>query len=137
MTLKVLISFLLNWISVNTDYKTEGFGFPVIVISKSELEVKACRGKCPILAFFSSKEGILISKMDFNGLCNQSIILHEIIHALQFTQRKDMENVFKEKEAYEIQNFFLTDMSIEKELIKPLSIRKCRSIQGGLGNKLL
>ena len=61
-----------------------------------------------------------------NNLCNQSILLHEIIHALQ--ENKKMGNAFKEQEAYEIQNNFLMQKSSEDNL-NILSVRRCRSIQ--------
>ena len=40
-----------------------------------------------------------------------------------------MQNVFKEKEAYEIQNKFLFDESLKSENFQQLNIKKCRSIQ--------
>ena len=63
--------------------------------------------------------------MDFEkNFCNQSILVHEIIHVFQ--KDKKMQNVFKEKEAYMIQEKFLSQRSIENNLLKNLSIRSCR-----------
>ena len=73
--------------------------------------------------------GILISKLDYEDICNQSILLHEIIHALQHLSDSDLLDAFKEKEAYQIQNKFLMEISIKEELIDPLNLKKCRSLQ--------
>ena len=89
----------------------------------------ACKGKCPIIAFFKPEVGVLISKMDFDNLCNQSVLLHEIIHALQYLNNIELQNIFKEKEAYDIQNKFLLDISKKQELIDYMNVKKCRSLQ--------
>ena len=123
------ISFLLEWITVNTHYDASIFNFEVFELSKSELQTLACGGKCPIIAFFKPETGILISKLDFENICNQSILLHEIIHALQYLNESSLGDAFKEKEAYQIQNKFLMEISIKEELIDPLNLKKCRSLQ--------
>ena len=76
-----MIPFLLEWITVNTHYDASIFNFEVIELSESELQILACGGKCPVIAFFKPEVGILISELDFENRCNQSILLHEIIHA--------------------------------------------------------
>ena len=124
-----IIPLLLDWITVNTHYDAGMFNFEVIELSESELQILACGGKCPVIAFFKPEMGILISKLDFGDLCNQSILLHEIIHALQYLSESNLVDAFKEKEAYQIQNKFLMEISIKEELIDPLNLKKCRSIQ--------
>ena len=124
-----IISLLLEWITQNTHYNASIFNFEVIELSRYELQVLACGGKCPVIAFFKPEMGILISKMDYENICNQSILLHEIIHALQYLNESNLEGAFKEKEAYEIQNKFLMEISIKEELIDPLNLKKCRSLQ--------
>ncbi len=124
-----IIPFLLEWITVNTHYDAGMFNFEVIELSESELQILACGGKCPVIAFFKPEMGILISKLDFKDVCNQSILLHEIIHALQYLSESNLVDAFKEKEAYQIQNKFLMEISIKEELIDPLNLKKCRSIQ--------
>ena len=94
-----------------------------------EFERIACKGKCPVLAFFDENKGIYLRKMDLENLCNQSILLHEIIHSLQNLREIKIENAFKEKEAYEIQNFFLSDISKKRDFLDILSVKKCRSQQ--------
>ncbi|MDC3091181.1 hypothetical protein OA848_02210 [Rickettsiales bacterium] len=127
MYLSLIVSTLLNWININTTYDTRKFNVKIIEVSKKEIQKLACKGKCPIISFYKRNEGIYITKMNFkNNLCNQSILLHEIIHALQ--ESKKMENAFREKEAYEIQNHFLMQKSSENNS-NLLSVRKCRSIQ--------
>ena len=73
--------------------------------------------------FFKPEMGILISKLDFEDICNQSILLHEIIHALQYLSDSNLLDAFKEKEAYQIQNKFLMEISIKEELIDPLNLK--------------
>ena len=124
-----IISFLLEWITLNTHYDASVFNFEVIELSKSELQALACGGKCPVIAFFKPEVGILISELDFENICNQSILLHEIIHALQYLNESNLEGAFKEKEAYQIQNKFLMEISIKEELIDHLNLKKCRSLQ--------
>ncbi len=124
-----IISFLLEWISVNTHYDASVFNFAVIELSKSELQSLACGGKCPVIAFFKPDVGILISELDFENICNKSILLHEIIHALQYLSESNLGDAFKEKEAYQIQNKFLMEISIKEELIDSLNLKKCRSLQ--------
>ena len=41
----------------------------------------------------------------------------------------DDTNAFKEKEAYELQNKFLEDLSIKNDMISVLNLKKCRSKQ--------
>ncbi len=124
-----LLQFILDWISINTHYDSSVFNYKIIQLSKQEIQMMACNGKCPIIAFFKPEVGVLISKMDFDNLCNQSILLHEIIHALQHLNNFEIQNIFKEREAYNIQNKFLLDISKKQELIDYMNIKKCRSLQ--------
>ena len=127
MTLSNLIYILLQWISINTNYDTSKFDFPINVVEPKIIQEMACGGKCPVIAFFSNEYGIFISNSDYNDLCNQSILLHEIIHYFQSDLK--IENAFKEKEAYELQNKFLEELSIKNDMIDTLNIKKCRSKQ--------
>ena len=71
-----------------------------------------------LLAFFFPPNIIYIAKLNFENICNQSILLHEIIHVFQYQSGNEMQNVFKEKEAYEIQNKFLINESFILDEIK-------------------
>ena len=127
MISKSLIVFLLSWISDNTSYNAKNFDTKIFLVESEEIQRKACKGKCPIIAFYDKNEGIYITKMDFeNNLCNQSILLHEMIHTFQ---KSNMQNIFKEKEAYELQNKFLFEKSKEYKIYGKLNVKKCRSIQ--------
>ncbi len=126
MVSKKLIIFLLQWISINTDYDVSKFDFRVKVMESSALQKIVCGGKCPILGFFSDEFGILLTEMNFDNLCNQSILLHEMIHSLQ---DDDIEVIFKEKEAYYLQNKFLEEFSLKNDIIEILNVKKCRSNQ--------
>ena len=129
MVITTLLIFLLDWISKNTDYDASVFDSKIIELDTKEFERIACKGKCPVLAFFDENKGIYLRKMDLENLCNQSILLHEIIHSLQNLREIKIENAFKEKEAYEIQNFFLSDISKKRDFLEVLSVKKCRSQQ--------
>ena len=118
----VTINILLSWISLNTNYDTRKFDIKILLVSKKEIQEKACGGKCPVIAFLKKNEGIYITKMNFEkNLCNQSILLHEMIH---FFQDSKMLNAFREKEAYQLQNKFLEENSNKK-----LNLRVCRRLQ--------
>ena len=129
MVITTLLIFLLEWISKNTDYDASLFNSKIIELDKEEFERIACKGKCPVLAFFDANKGIYLRKMNLENLCNQSIVLHEIIHSLQNLRETKIENAFKEKEAYEIQNYFLSDISKKMDTLEVLSVKKCRSQQ--------
>ena len=105
------------------------FNSKIIELNKEEFERIACKGKCPVLALFQENKGIYLRKMDLENLCNQSVLLHEIIHSLQNLKEIKIENAFKEKEAYEIQNYFLSDISKKRDYLDILSVKKCRSQQ--------
>ena len=127
MISKTLIAFLLSWISDNTLYNTKNFDTEIFLVEREEIQRRACNGKCPIIAFYKKNEGIYITKMDFeNSLCNQSILLHEMIHTLQ---KDSIQNVFKEKEAYQLQNQFLFEKSEEYGMYKKLNVKICRKFQ--------
>ncbi len=127
MSLNEILKFLLTWISINTNYDTSKFDFPVNIVQPRVIQDMVCGGKCPVIAFFSVSKGIFISDMNFKDICNQSILLHEIIHSFQVDS--DIEDVFKEKEAYELQNKFLEELSLKNDMIKILNVKKCRSNQ--------
>ena len=127
MTLSNLVSILLQWISINTNYDTSKFDFPINVVEPKIIQEMACGGKCPVIAFYTKEYGIFISNNDYDDPCNQSILLHEIIH--YFQSDLNIEYAFKEKEAYELQNKFLEELSINSDMIEVLNIKKCRSKQ--------
>ena len=130
MTINKLLPILLHWISLNTNYDTSKFDSSVTQVDESVIQEIVCGGKCPVLAFFSQKTGILITNMNLDNFCNQSILLHEMIHSFQVN--KDMENAFKEKEAYQLQNKFLEEMSTNGGILKNLNVKRCRSNQMNL-----
>lgn len=125
MLTDLLVSFLLTWIDNNTSYDAKKFNIKIIQLSETKIQKLACKGKCPVIAFYKKNEAIYITKMNFeNNLCNQSILIHEMIHFFQDDLK--MENVFREKEAYEIQNKFLINESNENNSLEELNIKKCR-----------
>ena len=124
-----ILNFILNWISNNTVYDGFLFNFEIILLSSEDIQIKACGGKCPIIGFFDPSIGVLITKLDFYKPCNMSILLHEIVHALQYLTESQLQDVFKEREAYDLQNKFLLDLSKKEGLIDLLNVKKCRSLQ--------
>ena len=83
-----IVKFLISWINENTIYEKFLLNLEIVALDLEELQLLACRGKCPILAFFSAPNIIYIAKLDFNDLCNQSILLHEMIHVFQYQSGK-------------------------------------------------
>ena len=81
-----IVKFLISWINENTIYEKFLLNLEIVVLDLEELQLLACRGKCPILAFFSAPNIIYIAKLDFNDLCNQSILLHEMIMFFSINQ---------------------------------------------------
>ena len=129
MTLTKLISLLLFWISNNTSYDTSKFDYKVNIVDKKVIQEIVCNGKCPIVAYFGPEQGVLLSKGDYDDACFQSILLHEIIHALQFKSKKKIEYSFKELEAYSLQLKYLEDYSKKNDLLTTLNLKSCRSNQ--------
>ena len=129
MTLSNLIFILLIWISNNTDYQISKFDYSVNIIDKKIIQEKVCNGKCPIIGYFDPNHGVLIAKGNLEEPCYQSILLHEMIHAFQFTLNKNIENAFKEMEAYSLQNLYLNQISEKKNLLRTLNLKSCRSKQ--------
>ena len=129
-----IVKFLISWVNENTVYKGFLLNLEIVDLTLEELQYKACRGKCPVLAFFSAPNIIYIAKLDFNDLCNQSILLHEMIHVFQYQSGSEMQNVFRENEAYQIQNKFLIDESLKADAIDQLNLKKCRSMQSNVLN---
>ena len=127
-----IVKFLISWINENTVYEGLLSNLEIVDLNLEELQYLACRGKCPILAFFSPPNIIYIAKLNFNDLCNQSILLHEMIHVFQHQSGNEMQNVFKEQEAYQIQNKFLMDESFKVERVEQLNLKKCRSMQSNV-----
>ena len=129
-----IVKFLISWINENTVYEGLLSNLEIVDLNLEELQYLACRGKCPILAFFSPPNIIYIAKLNFNDLCNQSILLHEMIHVFQYQSGSEMQNVFRENEAYQIQNKFLIDESLKADAIDQLNLKKCRSMQSNVLN---
>ena len=129
MTLSNLIFILLVWVSNNTDYQISKFDYSVYVIDKKIIQEKVCNGKCPIIAYFDVNQGVFIAKGNLEDPCYQSILLHEMIHAFQFASKKNIENAFKELEAYSLQNLYLNQISEKKNLLTTLNLKSCRSKQ--------
>ena len=129
MVMTTLLIFLLEWISSNTNYSKIKFDTKITQLNDKDFETIACRGKCPVLAFYFEEKGIFVRKLDFNDVCNQSILLHEIIHSFQSQKEVKMSYAVKELEAYRIQNEFLLDRSKQLNYTEYLSLRKCRSNQ--------
>lgn len=129
-----IIKYLINWINDNTHFNGLLFNFDIIQLKAEEIQMIACKGKCPILGFFLPGKGIYITELDFNHLCNSSILLHEMIHALQYINGDNLQDAFKEKEAYQIQNKFLIEESSKSESLQQLNLKKCRSIQSNVLN---
>ena len=71
MILSNLILILLVWISINTEYDISKFEYSVNIKDKKIIEEQVCKGKCPIVAYFDIKEGIVIAEGKLDDVTNQ------------------------------------------------------------------
>ena len=114
--MKSVIAALMLWISANTNYQTN-FNPPRIVqMSQAALEQKYYQGKANdshLHAFYSPlNETIYINKeFDVNDPFNQSILLHEILHHVQFKNGVKYRCIAElEQEAYPLQQQYLLEV---------------------------
>ena len=69
-----IIKYLIDWISNNTHFNGLLFDYDIIQLKAEEIQMIACK-KMSNFGFFLPEEGIYISELDFNHLCNKSILL--------------------------------------------------------------
>ncbi|MDC3091030.1 hypothetical protein OA848_01430 [Rickettsiales bacterium] len=98
-TLNEVILALILWITSNTEYIKPEKEISVEFIQQEELSKIACGKPCEIMAYTPKSEKYkiyLINTMDpQNNVCDQGILMHEIIHVLQ--EQNDFANDYDEQ----------------------------------------
>ena len=87
MISKALVSFITTWILSNTEFSEKVSPPEFFSLSQNEMSDKACYSSdnCKVKAYYVKNEGIFFrDNLDpENNICDQSIILHEMIHHYQ------------------------------------------------------
>ena len=112
-----LLVFLTAWILENTEFEKKIDKPEFFILTKQEMSEKACFSEenCKVLAYYIKDSGIYyIDELDpLNDICDQSIILHELIHHYQKNRNKkiDLDEqtlwTLRERQALYYQNLFL------------------------------
>ena len=86
-TLNEVILALILWITTNTNHPKPQNDINVEFISQNSLSELACGRPCEIMAYTPEKEKnkiYLINDLNpLDDVCDQGILLHEIIHVIQ------------------------------------------------------
>ncbi len=121
-----IVASLLVWLSAHTGYAMPENIPEVHFVSRVQLQALACAGQeCPVIAFHHHERGIMLedSFAKVMGLCELSILLHELTHFLQrhqdgldsgpgpgalaSTRSQENDWALREMEAYRLQKAFL------------------------------
>lgn len=105
-----LVADLIVFIVGSTGYANTSAPPPIAPIARPVLEQRVCGRPCPVYALFDPGEGILVDdSLDLVGdTAAQSVLLHELVHYLQWAAsgrraRNCEEWMAREREAYRIQ----------------------------------
>ena len=124
-----LIIFLTSWIIENTEFDKKLDPPKFFSLTQNEMSDKACysSNNCKVKAYYIKNDGIYFidELVPESKMCDQSIILHEMIHHYQKTQ-KDLLILIKEHSGL----FKKDKLSITK--IYSLFLKKEKMITRGL-----
>lgn len=114
-----LIAALILWITSNTSFIELKVKPEVIFLNKEKLNEKACGRPCQIFAYTPENSKKIVYLIDSlkpkSDVCDQGILLHELIHVFQNNNGKfsEYENNTKkhmrEMEALVLQNRYLSN----------------------------
>ncbi len=132
-----LMADLMIFIVSSTGYGAVPSLPNVAPISRPHLEQRVCGKPCPVFALFDPEQGILVDEgLDLlDDPAAQSVLLHELVHFLQWkaTGRKATkceEWLAREREAYRIQFTWLSSLDVDwrsSGLSRPvLSLIRCK-----------
>ena len=139
MTIDKLLVFLTAWILENTEFDKKVDNPEFYILNKQEMSDKACFSEenCRVKAYYIKDSGIYyINELDpLNDICDQSIILHELIHHYQKNRNKKMDLdeqtlwTLQERQALYYQNLFLIH---RKELTGIKDLKMYFNVREGL-----
>ena len=135
MISKTVLAFLTSWIVENTEF-TKKIDYPdFFEITKKEMSDKACFSSqtCRVKAYYVKNKGIfLIDQLKPNDdICDQSIVLHEMIHHYQKNDEKkiDLDErtlwTLQERQAIFYQNLFLFHSKTKNNNRGPENVLQC------------
>ncbi len=135
MVSKTLVSFITTWIISNTEFSEKVNPPDFFSLSKNEMSDKACYSSdnCRVKAYYVKKEGIFFrDNLDpENNICDQSIILHEMIHHYQKNANRsfDLDEktlwTLQERQALYYQNLFLISQKRKNGGKGPENVLQC------------
>ena len=135
MITETFLIFLSSWILENTEFTKKINNPEVFSISQQEMSKKACFSSinCKVKAYYVKDVGIFyIDKLEpETKVCDQSIILHELIHHYQNNNNKviDLDEktlwTLQEKQALFYQNLFLITQKRKNRNEGPENILQC------------
>lgn len=115
-----LVADLLIFVVSATGYHSTPVPPEVVPVDRPVLEQRVCGKPCPVFALFDPSQGILVDdRLDLPGNpAAQSVLLHELVHYLQWrsTGRRAAtceEWLAREREAYRIQFRWLATLPAE------------------------
>jgi hypothetical protein len=115
-----LVAELLIFVVGATGYHGTPAAPTVLPVARPVLEQRVCGKPCPVFALFDPDQGILVDdRLDLSGNpAAQSVLLHELVHYLQWratgrTARTCDEWLAREREAYRIQFRWLATLPAE------------------------
>ncbi|MBC33791.1 MAG: hypothetical protein CMN01_04100 [Rickettsiales bacterium] len=135
MITKQLTAFLTAWIIENTEFKKELDAPDFFVLTKDEMSNKACFStkNCRVKAYYVKDSGIYyIDKLNpEQDICDQSIILHELVHHYQKNRLTNIDLdeqtlwTLQERQAIYYQNLFLISQKRKNDNKGPENVLQC------------
>jgi len=121
-----LVAELLVFVVSSTGYNGTPVPPEVVPVARPMLEQKVCGKPCPVFALFDPELGILVDdRLDLaRNSAAQSVLLHELVHYLQWrtagrTAATCDEWLAREREAYRIQFRWLAALPAERRGADP------------------
>ena len=135
MITEKLIAFLSAWIIENTEFNKMVEAPDFFVLTKEEMSDKACFSdkNCRVKAYYVKNSGIFyLDKLrPMKDICDQSIILHELVHHYQKNRESKIELdeqtlwTLQERQAIYYQNLFLISQKRKNDNKGPENVLQC------------
>jgi hypothetical protein len=135
IALKTLLVELFAAIQLVSAYSQPPTLPEVHAVAAEVMQQKICGRPCPVKAFYHPEWGVYLDRdMDvFGDAFERSILLHELVHHLQRTSGKFhsvpgdcFRRNAEEREAYEIQNRYLSRQGVSKRALAVGRTQMCR-----------
>ena len=130
-----LLAFLTSWIIGNTEFNKKIDPPEFFSLSQIEMSDKACYSSdnCRVKAYYIKSEGIYyINELSpEENICDQSIILHEMVHHYQKNSKRsfDLDEAtlwtLQERQALYYQNLFLISQKRKNDNKGPENVLQC------------